>query len=264
MNVHDGGASVIVTGASRGIGAATAAWLGVAGSSVTLVARDPRALQLSADEVHARGGRALCLTTDLTRPGAVNDIVTRAIEQWGRIDAVINNAATLGPIARIADADPDALAAALHLNLIAPFSLVGASLKELRRSKGRVLNLSSTAAHTPIAGLAAYCVAKSALDRLTRVLAEEEPDITAVSVQPGSVDTGMHVALRTATALGTERHRMYIDLQKEGRLLQPEMPGRVLAWIALKAPPAWSGTEIECANPVVAKQAEQAFAHLSD
>lgn len=116
-----------------------------------------------------------------------------------------------------------------------------------------MVNVLSTAAHVPIAGLSAYGSAKAGLHLLTATLAVEEPGVTAVSVQPGPADTGMHVALRAGgDALEPERLRLYHELAAQRQLRSPDVPGRVIAWLALAAPPDWSGRELEHDAPQVA------------
>lgn len=242
---------VIVTGASRGIGAATAHALGAVGAAVVLVAREAVALEETAQRVKAAAGDALVVVADVAQPDAAIRIVAAAEGAWGRIDAVVNNAATLEPMRRLHAVGIDAWQRVLTVNVGAPAALTAAALPALRLAGGRVLNLSSTAAHLPIAGLGPYCVSKAALAHLTRVLAIEEPSVTVVSVQPGAVDTGMHVSLRADPhdALEAERQQLYERLRDDGALLDPSVPGEAIAWLALNAPPEWSGGEVGVDDP---------------
>ena len=252
--------AAIVTGASRGIGAATARWLAAGGARVTLVARNEDGLRATAAAIAAAGGEAQVQPADLTDAAAAGAVVAAAFGRWGRLDAVVNNAAQIEPIARIATVELAAWTQTITVDLLAPLALTQAAIAHLRASRGRVLNLVSTAAHLPLAGLSAYCCGKAALHMLTRVLAAEEPDITALSVQPGPVDTDMHVALRAETdALDPERLAYYRSLPQQNQLRSADVPGRSLAWLALAAPAAWSGREIDHDDPEVTDAATAFF-----
>ena len=248
---------VIVTGASRGVGASTAAWLGRAGAAVTVVARSADHLARVAESIVAAGGEVETVPADLTERGAPASVVERTVARWGGVDALVNNAARIEPIVRVADVDVDDWERTLALDLVVPVRIVQAALPALRESGGRVINIVSTAANLPLAGLSAYCVAKTGLAMLTRVLALEEPGVTTISAQPGPVDTGMHVALRADNdALDPARSAYYRELQEQGALRPPALPGRSLAWLALAAPPEWTGREMEHDETEIMRPAE--------
>jgi NAD(P)-dependent dehydrogenase (short-subunit alcohol dehydrogenase family) len=242
---------VIVTGASRGIGAATTQALGASGAAVVMVARSAPALEEIAQLVKAAGGDAVVVEADVAHPDAPDRIVAAAEGTWGRIDAVVNNAATLEPMRRLHAVDVATWQQVLLLNVAAPAALTAAALPLLRLAKGRVISLSSTAAHLAIAGLGPYCVSKAALVHWTRVLAVEEPAVTALTVQPGTVDTGMHVTLRTDPegALEAGRRELYQRLLTEDRLRPPAVPAKGIAWLALYAPLEWSGEDVTHDDP---------------
>lgn len=247
---HD--AVAIITGASRGLGAATAVELARRGADMVLVARDHTGLDGTAAAVSATGRRAHVHVEDLSTAGAGDRIITAALERFGRVDALINNAAMIEPIKRLARLSDDALHHALAVNVRAPAALIRAALPALRAVRGRVLNLSSSAARTPIEGLGAYCVSKAGLEMLTRVAYLEEPEVTFLSVEPGPVDTDIHVALRTPSQeLSGERQRFYQDLRDDGQLEAPDVPAQRLAWLALEAPRSWSGRHLSQSGPDV-------------
>lgn len=250
--------TVLVTGASRGIGAAIARWLGSQGCGVALVARTSTALASTASAVDAAGGEACIIPADLGQRGIAADVVQVARREFGPLDAVVSNAGMIEPIERLGAADIGVWADSVTVNLLAPIELARAALPDLVERSGRFIALSSTAAHLPIEGLSAYCVAKAGLLMLVQVLALEAPQVTSLSVQPGPVDTGMHDALRADAhaALSLERARLYHDLRTEGRLRPPEEPARSIAWLTLAAPRDWSGQEIEHDDPRVLAGAE--------
>lgn len=231
-------ATVIVTGASRGLGRAVAQDLARRGATVVAAARsadDLAALAATSDRIHAVAG-------DLTDPDARRAVVDRALDLGG-IDALVNDAGMLEPLARLADADPEAWTANLDINLVTPVALTALALPALRTANGRVVNVSSGVAKRPVVGWGAYCTAKAALLMATRVLTEEEDEVTAVSVRPGVVDTEMQAAIRAAgqDAMTDEAHDRFVGLHESGELLDPAVPAASVAVLALHAPPSMSG-----------------------
>lgn len=236
---------VLLTGASRGIGAATAVELARRDCDLALVARSADGLARISAAAQAEGAEVVVLAEDVAGDGAATRILEGVRGRFGRLDALINNASILEPIAPLRDVDVAELARTLAINVLAPLALLRAALPLLRASHGRILNVSSSAAHLPIEGLGAYCVAKAALAMLSRVLAAEEPDVTVLQVQPGPVDTDMHVALREdGHGISDERRAYYQRLRDENQLLQPGVPAARFAWLALEAPADWSGRDI--------------------
>lgn len=235
--------TVIVTGASRGLGAAVARAGGELGANVALNARSEDALRGVAEEVNAAGGRALVLPGDVSEAGACQRLVEETVERFGRLDGVINNAGVLQPIAPLAEGDPAAWRDNILINVLGPYYLTRFAIPHLRQSQGRVINVSSGAAVRATEGWSAYCTAKAALNHFNRVLAAEEADIVALAVRPGVVDTAMQETIRQEGREGmpAESHRRFVAYHEEGELLPPEVPGRVLALLALYAPAEWSG-----------------------
>jgi NAD(P)-dependent dehydrogenase (short-subunit alcohol dehydrogenase family) len=251
--------TILVTGASRGIGAATAIWLGRHGCNVALVARNADALASTAEAVRAAGGGAVAIPADLARAGSAVDVVAAARDAFGPLDAVISNAGVIDPIEQLAAVEMEDWNNAIAVNLTAPAALASAALADLIERRGRFLALSSTAATNPIEGLSAYCAAKAGLRMMVRVLALETPDVTTLSIQPGPVDTDMHVSLRADAhaALAPEQAQLYRDFRADSVLRPPEVPGRSIAWLALAAPAAWSGQDVDHDDPRVVAGASE-------
>lgn len=252
---------IIVTGASRGMGAAAARWLAGQGAAVVLLSRSESALQSVAEEVRARGGKPLVIGSDVASRAACQSAVAETVREFGRIDAVVNNAGILDPIARIADMHPHAWSYNIEVNLNGPFFLAQAALPELRKHGGRIVNVSSGAAEKAIQGWSAYCAAKAALTHFTRILAAEEPDITALSLRPGVVDTAMQEAIRKQgeSIMDAGKHGYFQTLKAEGKLEPPEIPARAMAWLALHAPREWSGEFLDYDDPRIAGPAAEMF-----
>ncbi len=252
---------VIVTGASRGIGAATARWLARAGSAVTLVARSAEALRQVAEDVERLGGQALIISGDVSRADLCQRVVERTLETFGRLDALVNNAAVLEPIARVAEADVAAWRYAIEVNVLGPFYLTRFGLPALREARGRIINVSTGAAFRPVAAWSAYCTSKAGLHLFTQVVAAEEPDIVAISVHPGVVDTEMQALIRRRgeghmTPDDVVRFR---QLKETGQLVSPLDSGRSIAWLALHAPTFLSGKFVSFDDPHIMEPARATF-----
>lgn len=244
---------VIVTGASQGLGAAIAVELAKMGAGVTLMARGKEGLVTTAAEVRAHGGQVGVVAGDVARYDDCKGCVEHTLNHFGRLDAIVNNAGTLTPLETTANADPEMWQRGFLVNVAGPFNLVHAALPELRRRRGRVVNVSSGASKTVIQAAGAYCAAKAALNHFTSVLAAEEPEITAVAVRPGVVDTAMQEVLREqgSQVMPADQADFYIDLKTHRHLEPPQVPGRALAWLALNAPSSWSGRYMSYDDPEV-------------
>ncbi len=235
--------TIILTGASRGLGAAAAEILAKSGTNVVLNARSEDGLRAVATRVDASGERVLLAPGNVADAAVCRAVVQAAVERFGRLDALVNNAGILQPIAPVATADPEAWAANIAVNLLGPFALTHYALPYLRQSRGRLINVSSGAAESVTQGWSAYSAAKAALNHFTRVLAAEEPHIVAISLRPGVVDTAMQQAIREdgAQGMAPDSHQRFRQYHERGELLPPEAPGRALAALALAAAPEWSG-----------------------
>jgi 3-oxoacyl-[acyl-carrier protein] reductase len=181
----------IVTGASRGIGAATAVRLAADGCAVVLAARSTDDLELVAKEIEAANGEALVVPTDVGDLAALDALVAAALARFGRIDVLVNNAGVLPSATRAEKVTVDEWKQALDLNLTGPWYLACRAKEAM--TGGVVINVTSTAALYPSVGFSAYNVSKAALTMLTKTLALEwAPEgIRVIGVAPGRVDTAM-------------------------------------------------------------------------
>lgn len=195
------GKVVIVTGASRGIGAAAATALSKAGASLMLTARDAAHIEAVAQAVTRDGGKAAALACDVSDWNAVQRLVAVTQQRFGRIDALINNAGVIEPIAVTAESDPAAWARNIEINLIGAYYAIRAVLPPmLAAGGGTIVNVSSGAAHNPLEGWSAYCSGKAGLAMLTRAIALEHAaqGIRVFGFQPGTTDTEMQVIIRAS------------------------------------------------------------------
>jgi NAD(P)-dependent dehydrogenase (short-subunit alcohol dehydrogenase family) len=185
------GSSALVTGAGRGIGRSVARALAAEGARVTAVARTESELASLVREIEAAGGRAAFLAGDLRERGACDAAVALAVEAHGGLQILVNNAGIGGraPVAEMKDETWDDI---LGTNLTAVFRLTRAALPHLARKGGHVFMVSSLAGSNAIAGMAAYCASKAALDHFARCLMLEvrHQGVKVTTLAPGSVDTG--------------------------------------------------------------------------
>lgn len=257
---------VIVTGASRGMGASVARWLATKGAAVAVIARNREALSRISGDMRRLGGDPLAITADVSDREACNRIVLETLNRFGRLDALVNNAGVLSPIAPIAEADHKSWLYNVQVNLIGPFYLTQAAIPPLRSAMGRVVNVSSGAAVRPMESWSAYCTAKAALTHFTRVLASEETAITAVALRPGVVDTEMQALIRREgpKKMTRAQNDYFQRLKLEGRLEPPFVPARAIAWLALQAPREWTGEFLEYDDPRIAQAALALFGEPSE
>jgi NAD(P)-dependent dehydrogenase (short-subunit alcohol dehydrogenase family) len=176
----------VITGASRGLGAALAHALELRGWDLVVDARDAAALEA------AVGVRTTAVPGDVTDPAHRSRLVATAAER-GRAALLVNNASTLGasPQPGLAELDDAVLDDVLTTNVLAAHALTRDLLPQLLDHRGSVVNISSDAAVEPYAGWGAYGASKAALDHLTRVLAAEQPTLHVYAVDPGDMRTRM-------------------------------------------------------------------------
>ena len=185
------GKTIIVTGASSGMGAATAVTLGAAGASVVLVARDAGRLRSTAEAVVAAGGRALAVTADLADYGSGRLIVDATVGTFGGIDGIVNNASLFQP-GPLENVSLEGLEQQWRVNVAAPIALTQAALPHLGPGS-TVVFISSTVAHAGFAGYSEYTATKGAVEAAARALAVElaPRGIRVNTVAPGFVRTPM-------------------------------------------------------------------------
>ena len=184
------GASALVTGAGRGIGRAIAVALGSGGASVTVVARTKGDLDETARAVVAAGGRATVHVADLRRRADCEAAVAAAVSAHGGLQILVNNAG-IGSHAPVAETSDDLWDDVLETNLGAVFRVTRQALPHLAKRGGHIFMISSLAGRNAIAGMAAYCASKAALDHFAACLMLEvrHQGVKVTTIAPGSVDT---------------------------------------------------------------------------
>jgi short-subunit dehydrogenase len=185
----------VVTGASRGIGAATAEALAARGAHVVLTARTAKGLEDVEQRIFDAGGSATIAPLDLTETDAIARLAAAVGERWQALDVLVLNAATLGSLAAVPAIDPKELASVLTLNVSAQAALLSAFDPMLRRSGGaRVIAVTSSVARNPRAYWGAYGASKAAFETLVGAYGDEVAEISRVRtaiVDPGATRTAM-------------------------------------------------------------------------
>ncbi|MBW4330837.1 SDR family NAD(P)-dependent oxidoreductase [Stakelama sp. CBK3Z-3] len=185
----------LVTGASRGIGAATALALGSAGAHVILTARTVGGLESVEQAIYEAGGTATIAPMDLAEGDSVARLAAAIEERWNRLDILVLNAAALGTLGAVSAFDPKELAQVLTLNVSAQAALIGSFDAMLRNSKaGRVIGLTSSVGRNPRAYWGMYGASKAAFENLLLSYGKEVENIAGVKVaviDPGATRTKM-------------------------------------------------------------------------
>jgi NAD(P)-dependent dehydrogenase (short-subunit alcohol dehydrogenase family) len=185
----------LVTGASRGIGAATAEALAAAGAHVVLVARTGSALEEVEERIHASGGSATIAPLDLTQGESIGKLAGAIAERWAKLDILVLNAAMLGALTPVQDIDPKEYSRLLSLNLLANQAMLAAFDPLLRRAPAAdIVALTSSVGAEPRAFWGAYGSSKAALETLLGAYADETAHTGRMRVHvidPGATRTRM-------------------------------------------------------------------------
>ena len=191
----------LVTGASRGIGAATARSLVAYGAKVVLAARTADAIDHVAASICAVGGDARAIVCDVARYADVEAAVRHAVGAYGRLDILVNNAGLMEPIALLADSDPEQWGRIADVNYKGVYHGLRAAIPQmLKQGSGAIINISSNAATGALEGWSHYCSSKAAVLSLTRCANKEYGDrgVRVVGLSPGTVATDMQLAIKAS------------------------------------------------------------------
>lgn len=227
------GKVVIVTGASSGIGRNTALAFGRNGAAVVAVARDAAALTAVVKVVSTEGGTGFVCAHDVTAAGAGEAIVAAALQQFGRVDVLVNGAGIIA-MGSVDQTDDPLWDRVMELNLNAPFRLIRAAIPALKEHRGSIVNVSSVNGRRVFPGLAAYNVSKAAVDQLTRCAAIElaSSGVRVNAVNPGVTVTNLH----RRGGMGEDQYNSFLTRAKEthplGRPGQPDEVAELIVFLA--------------------------------
>lgn len=229
--------TVLITGASRGIGAAAARAFANAGSKVVLTARSADAIETIASEI---GANAIAAPCDVADPASVQGAFDAAKDAFGPVDILINNAGAVDPVAHLQSADPSAWGAVIDVNLKGVFYGINAALPDmLAKREGTIITISSGAAHGPVEAWSHYCASKAGAAMLTRCLHHENSSqgIRAMGLSPGTVATEMQKVIKSSGINPVSQLDWSVHIP-------PEWPAEALVWMSTKDADEFLGQEI--------------------
>jgi len=238
------GKVVLITGASRGIGAAAARRFAAAGAKLALLARSEEAVAELAGEI---GPAAVAIPCDISRYWEVEAAVAKTVQAHGRLDVLINNAGVIEPIARLAEAEPEGWDHAIDVNLKGVFYGMRAAVPVMKAAGGgTVLTVSSGAAHNPVEAWSHYCASKAGAAMLTRMLDLEEraAGIRAIGLSPGTVATEMQREIKSSGINPISK----LDWSDH---IPPEWPAEALLWLCGPGGEDWLGGEVSLRDEAV-------------
>lgn len=233
------GKTALITGASRGIGEATAREFADHGLNVVLTARSLAPMQKIADDINAAGGKALALACDVSNYAEVENSVAACIKSFGTLDILVNNAGVIDPIARIAESEPDEWGKVIDINVKGVYHFIRAALPIMeKQGAGIIVNLSSGAATNALEGWSQYCVSKAAVLSLTTCVHKEyaEHGIRIMGLSPGTVATDMQVKIKASGINPVSK--MNVDDH-----IDASWPAKAIAWLCTSAGAPHAGTD---------------------
>ena len=242
------GKTMMITGASRGIGAAAARIFAEAGANVCLLARSRDDIADIAGQI---GEKALAIPCDVSRFWEVEAAVRACVETFGRLDILINNAGVIEPIESLAQATPDAWGHIIDINVKGVFHGMRAALPVMiAEGGGTILTISSGAAHGAMEGWSAYCTSKAGAAMLTKCAHAEgvAQGIRAMGLSPGTVATQMQREIKASgvnpvSQLDWEAH------------IPAEWPAKALLWMCSPDADAFLGQEISLRDEDIRRRA---------
>ncbi len=241
------GKTIVITGASRGIGAATARYFASHGANVALLARSAKAINELAAEI---GPKAIALPADVGNWDALAAAIDTTIKTFGGVDVLVNNAGVIEPIARLANSDPQGWGKAIDINLKGVYHGIRAVLPHmLNCGGGSVLTISSGAAHSPVEAWSHYCASKAGVAMLTSCLDKEEGanGIRAIGLSPGTVATQMQREIKSSGINPVSR----LDWSDH---IPPEWVAQTLGWMCTSDADAYLGQEISLREDDIRRQ----------
>lgn len=241
----------LITGASRGIGAATAVAMAKAGASVVLAARTEDQIEALAQEIRDNGGQATAVSCDISDYSAMENAVNSCIETYDGLDIFIGNAGVIDPIGPLISSTPESWARAVQINLVGAYNGLRAVLPVMQKQQsGTIVNISSGAAHSPLEGWSHYCAAKAATAMLLNNVALEhaEDNIRFFGFRPGTVATYMQAAIK-ASGINP------VSQMDPSEHYRPEWPAQAITWMCTEDADEFLGQELFMGDEEIQRRA---------
>lgn len=238
------GKAAIITGASRGIGAATAREMAKCGISVLLAARTTKDIDLVAREINDSGGKAEAVTCDVSKYEDLTAAVARCQSAFGRLDILVNNAGLIEPVARLGDSDPEQWGRIADINYKGVYYGMRAVIPIMeKQGSGVIVNISSGAANGAMEGWSHYCSTKAAVSSLTRCGDKEYRDrgIRVIGLSPGTVATDMQVVIRASGVNPVSQLDPSVHISAE-------WTARAIIWLCTDKAAEFAGTDFSLKN----------------
>jgi len=240
----------LVTGASRGIGAATAIEFARNNIAVVLAARSTAETKAVVEEIQREGGEADFCPCNVASYDDVLNAVQQCKSRFGRLDILINNAGVIEPIAAISESDPQQWSQSIDVNLKGVFYAMHAALPIMKAQQhGVIVNVSSGAAHAPKEGWSHYCAAKAGVAMLTESAHLEYADlgIRVVGMSPGTVATRMQIVIKESgiNPISQLDPSVHIDVS---------WPARTIAWLCTDDAAEFAGQEVSLREDKIRKR----------
>ncbi len=233
--------TLIVTGASRGIGRALTVELAKAGVKLALNARDPSPVNDAAAECHNLGARAIPVPGNAGEEETVSKLVEAAL-QLGQFQGFIQAAGVLHPGPLLWQLSEARFREMFEAHVMASYQMIRFAVPELLKEGGMAVFFGSGAAERSVPGIAAYCAAKAAEEHMVRQVAAEAPQITAFIYRPGVVETRMQEQARNAIGGASEElRRIFRGYKERGELLSPAEAAKALVKILMCDPHRFHG-----------------------
>ena len=239
---------VLITGASRGIGAAAARAFAAAGAKVALLARSAEQIESLAAEI---GANAIAIICDVASYDDVVSAIAQTEDAFGPLDVFIGNAGILDPISHLAEADPDAWGKTVDVNLKGVFNGMRAAMPGMiERGAGTIITISSGAAHGPVEAWSSYCSSKAGAYMLTRCADKEARDkgLRIMGLSPGTVATDMQRDIK-ASGINPVSQLEWSDH------IPAEWPAQALVWMCTPDADEFCGADISLREEDIRKRA---------
>ena len=244
------GKTALITGASIGIGAATAIRMAELGANVVLAARSADKIAAIEKQIKSDGGKAIAVQCDVSSYHDVNTAVQTCISEFGGIDILVNNAGVIDPIARLTDCDPGDWGNVIDINVKGVFNALHSAIPHMeKQGSGVIVNISSGAATSALEGWSHYCASKAAALSLTRCTHKEMADrgIRVVGLSPGTVATQMQVQIKSSGINPVSK----LEVSDH---ISPEWVAEAICWLTTGDAQEFDGDDVSLRDETIRKR----------